>query len=234
MTASIAVESVKLSQSAPVELYVIDLAPLSGPVYRFCPQTNELGAAVVWQGLTYTTFPIEADGFAARAMGSFPRPRLRAGNAAQSLGALIRDYDHLRGARLTRKRTMARYLDAVNFAAGNAGADPYACYPDELWLVDRCSSRNRLFIEWELCNPLDFIGIGLPGRTVQANWCPWRYRSSDCGYAGAPVAKIDDSPTTFLSEDRCSKRLSGCKLRFGANGELPFGGFPGVGQVRQV
>ncbi|MBM3453548.1 MAG: phage minor tail protein L [Bacteroidetes bacterium] len=32
----------------------------------------------------------------------------------------------------------------------------------------------------------------------------------------------------YWVSDQCSKTLNGCKLRFGAGGDLPFGGFPGV------
>lgn len=230
---TIAIDSVKLDQAAAVELYVLDLTRLGGPVQRFCPQCNELGADVVWQGYTYATFPIRTDGFETSASGAFPRPRLSCSNVLGTLGPLVRQYDNLRGAKLIRKRTTARYLDAVNFNGGNASADPLAEYPDEVWLVDRCIGRNRLTIEWELANPIDFVGVLLPGRVVQGNWCPWRYRSSDCGYTGGPVAKVDDTPTADSAEDRCSKRISGCKARF-PNQPLPFGGFPGVGQVRQV
>jgi lambda family phage minor tail protein L len=35
-----------------------------------------------------------------------------------------------------------------------------------------------------------------------------------------------------VSQDRCGKRLSSCKLRFGELAELPFGAFPGVGLMR--
>ena len=39
-----------------------------------------------------------------------------------------------------------------------------------------------------------------------------------------------------LAEDVCGKRVASCKLRFGDNGELPFGSFPGAGltQVMQL
>jgi lambda family phage minor tail protein L len=233
MTASIALQTVLLSQSAPVELWELDLTPLGGTVYRLSNQLNELGQAVVWQGNTYAPMPIEATGFDRRANGPFPRPRVQVSNVLGTLGQLIRDYDNLRGAKLLRRRTMARYLDAANFAAGNAGADPLAEFAPEVWMVDQCTGRNRLTVQWELRNPLDFDGVMLPARQVQPNYCPWLYRGSDCGYAGAAVAKVDDSATAVLAEDRCSKRLSGCKLRF-PNQPLPFGGFPGVGRVREV
>lgn len=233
MTASIALQAMLLSQSAPVELWVLDLQPLGGPVFRFSNQTNELGQGVVWQGNTYNPMPIEATGFDRRTSGAFPRPRVQCSNVLGTLGDLIRDYDNLRGAKLMRRRTMARFLDAANFAAGNPNADALSEYPPELWMVDQCIARNRLTVQWQLRNPLDFDDVMLPGRKVEANYCPWRYRSSDCGYTGGPVAKVDDTPTTVSGEDRCSKRLSGCKLRF-PNQPLPFGGFPGVGRLRQV
>ena len=230
---SIALRSVLLQQPAPVELYVLDLEPLGGEAEFFCPQVNELNQAVVWQGQAYQPFPIEASGFEARATGSFPRPRLSCSNVLGSLGPLMRQYGGLRGARLIRKRTMALYLDAVNFAAGNADADPLQQWPDELWIVDECTQRNRLVVAFTLRNPLDFTGVMLPGRVVEPSHCPWRYRSSDCGYTGGPVAKVDDTPTAVAGEDRCSKRPSGCKLRF-PNQPLPGGFFPGVGTLRAV
>lgn len=233
MTANVALHQVLLSQTAPVELWDLDVTPLGGPLLRLCNQTNELGQPVVWQGNTYNPMPIEAQGFERRTNGSFPRPSVRVSNVFGTLGALIRDYDNLRGAKLLRRRTVAAYLDAVNFASGNPTADPLAEYAPELWLVDQCTGRNRLTISWTLRNPLDVDGVMLPARTVQQNYCPWAYRSSDCGYTGGAVAKIDDSATTVLLEDRCSKRLSGCKLRF-PNQALPFGGFPGVGRLRQA
>lgn len=228
-----AIELVRLDHSAPVELYVLDCTPLGGAVYRFAPQLNSLGQPIVWQGQTYASFPIQANGFEQRATGPFPRPTLSVSNVLGTLGPLIRQHNSLRGARLTRKRTMALFLDAVNYAGGNAQADPLAAFPDEVYIVDECTARNRLSVAWGLRNPLDHEGVQLPQRVTHPNYCPWAYRSSDCGYTGGPVAKRDDSPTTVLAQDQCSKRLSGCKLRFPGQ-PLPFGGFPGLGQLRQV
>jgi lambda family phage minor tail protein L len=230
---SIALQTVKLNHSAPVELYQLDITVFGGAVYRFSPQTNELGSAVVWQGQAYEPFPIQASGFEQRASGPFPRPTLAVSNVLGTLGLLIRQYDNLRGARLVRKRTMARYLDAANFAAGNPQADPLAEWPDEVWMIDECTGRNKLAISWGLRSPLDFDGVMLPTRVMRPNHCPWRYRSSDCGYTGGPVATVNDTPTSNPALDKCSQRLGGCKLRF-PNQPLPFGGFPALGQLRQL
>lgn len=233
MTANIALQTVLLQQSAPIELWELDLSPLSGPAYRFAAQVNELHQAVVWQGETYHPLPIEATGFDKRSSGPFARPKISCSNVLGTLGQLIRDYDNLRGAMMLRRRTLARFLDAENFAAGNPDADPLVEFRAEVWKVDQCTGRNRLTVSWELRNPLDVEDVMLPGRQVQQNYCPWEYRSSDCGYAGGAVAKLDDSPTAVLGEDRCSKRISGCKKRF-PNQLLPAGAFPGVGRLRQV
>lgn len=229
----LALQTVLLQQSAPVELWELDLQLMGGPVQRFSNQVNERKQAVVWQGNTYNPLPIQAQGFDRRSTGPFPRPKLAVGNVLGTLGQLMRDYDNLRGARLYRRRTLAVFLDAANFLAGNSEADPTAEFPPELWVVDHCTGRNRLQLSFELRNPLDVTGVMLPARTVHPNYCPWVYRSSDCGYTGGPVAKVDDSATAVSGEDRCSKRLSGCKLRF-PNQALPFGGFPGVGRLREV
>lgn len=230
---SIALESIKLSHSAPVELFVFDLTELGGSLLRYAPAVNELGQAIVWQGYSYTPFPIQAGGFKQVGNGPFPRPRLGVSNVLGTLGPYVRQFDGLRGATVIRKRTMARFLDAANFAGGNPDADPLAEYPDEVWRIDRTLSRNRLAIEWELANPMDVVGCMLPARVIHENWCPWEYRGSDCGYTGPPVAEVDDTATTDPAKDRCSKRLTGCKLRFGRQ-VLPAGFFPGVGRVRQV
>lgn len=231
MSENVAIQTVLLKQTSPVELWELDLTALGGPMVRIAGQVNELGQAIVWQGNTYNPWPIAATGFERRSNGPFPRPRVQVGNVLGTIPQLIRDYDNLRGARLYRRRTMARFLDAANFSAGNPAADALAEFAPELWLVDQCVARNRLSVQWELRNPLDFDGVMLPARTVQANYCPWEYRSSSCGYTGGPVATIHDEATTSPAQDRCSKRLSGCKLRF-RNQPLPFGGFPSVGRLR--
>jgi lambda family phage minor tail protein L len=231
---TIAAETLTLTPSAMVELYVIDLTPLGAPVLRYAPQTNALGGPVVWQGQTYQPYPIEARGFAATTDGPAPRPTLRVSNVLGQLGALVAQHGDLIGGRFVRRRTRARFLDAINFPGGvNPTANPTAQYADDVWSIDRLAHRDLELIEWELCSPIDLEGAMVPKRQLRRHVCTSRYRSPECGYAGGPVAKADDSPTSVLAEDRCSLRTSGCKLRFGATGELPIGIFPGAGLLRQ-
>lgn len=232
---SIAAELGKLAPSARIDLFEVDLAPLGGALYRFHNGANALSQAVTWQGHAYTLLPIEAEGFEAKGSGPSARPVVRLGNRDGLIGALARQYNHLLGATFTRRRTRAKFLDAVNFAGGvNPSADSTAELAPDVWRFDRVARRDKISIEWELVSPLDFEGVQLPGRQIGNTVCSWRYRGPECGFAGGAVARADDTATTVLGEDRCSLRVSGCKLRFGANAELPIGIFPGAGVVRNV
>jgi lambda family phage minor tail protein L len=222
----------KASPGFLVEVFVIDLLPIGvDEQYYFHNGVNELGENLTWQGQIYTRFPIEAEGFEKSGTGQQPRPTLRVANISGLLGAVVRDNADLVRSKVTRKRTFLKYLDAVNFAAGNPTADENIYLPDEVWRIDRKSNQNAIFIEWELASDLDLTGVRLPARQCIQNVCPWVYRSAECGYSGGPVADINDAAVTLMASDICGKRLPSCQLRF-PSGVLPFGGFPSVGLIR--
>jgi len=216
---------------AIIELYDMDTTVVGGmDVLRFTPHgPNELGNDIVWAGQTYVRLPIDASGFEKRGHGSLPRPKLAVANVIGLIGAVA---DSIIGAKLTRTRTFAKYLDAVNFASGNPSADPNQWIDREIWFIDRKSLENKVLVEFELSAAFDLAGVMLPRRQVVQNVCAWRYRSAECGYTGGPVADINDRPTTSMALDQCGKRLASCKLRFGQYAVLPFGGFPAAGLIR--
>lgn len=219
-----------LAHAARVEMWVLDLTALGGSVYRFCNHVNERQLAVVWQGLTYEPFPISASGFEKTGRGPFPRPRVKIADVTGAVGALKRQYQGLAGGRVTRKQTLAKYLDAVNFSAGNPNANVGAYFADEIYVIDRCSADNGVFLEFELAASVDVAGVRLPLRQVIQNLCVWSYRGSECGYAGGPVADENDVATSNPSLDKCGKRLVSCKFRF--PNDLPTSAFPTAGLTR--
>lgn len=223
----------KASLPALLDFYEIDLEPIGvDEQYYFHNGINGLGTDVTWQSQVYTRFPIDAEGFEKSGSGSQPRPLIKVGNITGIISALARENEDLIGAKVTRKRTFLKYLDAVNFSGGNPTADPDVHAPDEIWFVDRKSSENAVYVEWELRSGGDLTNVFLPKRQCVQNVCTWRYRSAECSYSGAAVADINDLPTDSLAFDVCGKRLSSCKLRFPAPAELPFGGFPAIGLLR--
>lgn len=223
----------KLATEALVELFVLDATLLGGTITRFHAGTNALNGSVVFNALTYNPLPIDITGFEFSSKGRLPRPLMKVSNVDGLIGVLVDTYDDLIGASLTRKRTFVKYLDAVNFTGGvNPTADPTAVFPDDVYYVDRKSSHTKSVVELELASSFDIQGVQLPRRTIVGRVCLWVYRSAECSYVGVPVATMNDVPTSSSLLDVCGKRVNSCKLRFGANGVLPFGGFPGVGIVR--
>jgi len=228
MTTPITAEIQSLSPSAIMEFFVLDMSNFEGGgVARFHAGTNKLQYPVWWQGVEYLPLPVEAEGFDVVTKGTLPRPKIRVANISGLFSAEVRQHDDLIGCKVTRKRTFARYLDAVNFPGGvNADADPNQFLPDDIWFVDRKTAENRYVIEWELASAFDVQGVMLPFRQVIQNSCPWKYRGPECGWMGGYYGK-DDKPAADAAHDYCAKRLSSCKARFGTN-NLPFGGYPGA------
>jgi len=222
-----------LNPGAEIELYVLDLSRFGAQTVYMHAGTNALDGDVVWQGITYQRYPVAATGFEMKGQGPLPRPKLAVSNVTGIISALCRLYGDLVGAKVIRRRTLMRYLDAVNFPGGvNPDADPNAYFPDDLFFVNQKTHEDPTTIEFELAVAFDVQGVQLPRRQIIRNSCPWRYRGDGCGYAGPPVADANDNPTTDASKDVCGKRLKSCKLRFGDAGWLPFGAFPGASAYR--
>lgn len=216
-----------------VELFELDCTTLGGSLLRFHNGKNALSNDVVWQGNTYNAFPIEATGFEFSGRGTLPRPTLRVANVTGLLGVLVRNYQDLIGAKLTRKRTLMQYLDAVNFTGGvNPSADPTAALPDDVYFIDRKVVENKVLVEFELAASFDVAGVQLPRRYIVQNVCVWTYRGGDCSYTGTAYFDANDQPVATLAQDVCGKRLSSCKARFGQYAELPAGLFPAAGLTR--
>jgi lambda family phage minor tail protein L len=215
-----------------VELFELDLTPFGGELLRFHAGTNGLSANVTWNGQAYTAFPVMASGFEFSGQGQMPRPKMVVSNVVGSITALVLQYEDLVGAKVTRRRTLAKYLDAVNFAAGNTAADPTAEFPADIYYIDRKSVETNELVEFELAPAMDVTGVMLPRRQIIQNICPWQYRGSECSYTGTNYFDTNDVSVGSLGLDACGKRLSSCKARFGQYAELPFGGFPVAGLFR--
>lgn len=227
----------KLSVGTLVTFYELDLSPCQGKFgqtttekFRWVDGVNELGNDVVWKGITYNRFPVQTSGFDRQGDGTIPRPKLVVANIGGVIGSLAREYRDIAGAKLLRTRTFLKYLDAVNFQGGNPYADPTQFLDSETWIVDRKSSENNIYVEWELTAPFDLAGVRLPRRQCLQNACSFKYRGTECGYTGTNYFDEFDRATN-QDNDRCGKRLNSCKLRFGETAILPYGGFPAVGLI---
>lgn len=113
---TIRAEIQSLAPSALLDFFILDSTNLpGGSLMRFHAGTNGLMQPVVWQGQTYEPLPIEAEGFDVTTKGSLPRPKMRIANVNGLLSASVKSFNDFVGCKVTRKRTFAKYLDAVNF-----------------------------------------------------------------------------------------------------------------------
>ena len=94
----------------------------SATTYRFHAGTNEINNGnIIWDGNTYIAIPMEADGFK-YANGQLPRPTLSISNVTNVITAILLNVNQvtpgndLTGAVVKRRTTLARFLDAANFA----------------------------------------------------------------------------------------------------------------------
>ena len=230
---SIETEVQALAADAIIDLFVVDATALGGTLTRFHSGTNAVRQDVVWQGNTYAAMAIEVKGFEMTGKGKLPRPTMKINNTDGVIGALADLYDDLIGTVVTRKRTLKKYLDAVNFTgAVNPTADPTAEFPDDVYSINRKASHTKATIEFELASAFDIHGVKIPLRQIIQHVCTWQYRSAECGFAGGAIATITDAYTTSTGADDCGKRIASCVLRFGT-ASLPYGGFPGASVVTQ-
>ena len=165
-----------INPSAIIELFTLQLDnSLHGAttIYRFHAGSSlKDNGEIVWAGNTYQRFPIKAEGFAFR-QGQLPRPTLTVSNALGTITAILAAVNattagnDLTGATVTRIRTLARFIDAVNFPSNvnpYGTPDPTAEFPQEIYKIDRKSAENREVVQFELASVFDLAGIRAPQR----------------------------------------------------------------------
>ena len=175
----------KINPSSLIELFTVTLdSSLHGAttVYRFHDGSNmNSSGELVWEGNTYQRFPVKAEGFEFTGKGQIPRPKFTVSNALGTITALMALVNQttpgndLTGAKFTRIRTLARYIDAANFTGGTnpfGTPDPSSKLPDEIYFIDRKLSENRDTVEFELVSELDLLNLRLPRRQVTKDIFP--------------------------------------------------------------
>ena len=168
---SVASDLQVINPSAIIELFTLQLDnSLHGAttIYRFHAGSSlKDNGEIVWAGNSYQRFPIKAEGFAFR-QGQLPRPTLTVSNALGTITAILLSVNtttagnDLTGATVTRIRTLARFLDAVNFPGDinpYGTPDSTAEFPQEIYKIDRKSAENREVVQFELASVFDLAGI---------------------------------------------------------------------------
>ena len=171
-----------INPSAIIELFTLQLSTAlhgENTIYRFHAGSNlNANGKIVWAGNEYLRFPVQASGFAFQ-KGQLPRPKLIISNATGLISSILLSVNEtttgndLTGATVTRIRTLAKFIDAVNFADGtNATADNTAEFPQEIYSIDRKATETREIVEFELAAPTDLAGVRIPGRQATRSIFP--------------------------------------------------------------
>lgn len=213
----------KIAPSSIIELFELQLNTVlhgTNDIYRFHAGASlNSNDDIVWAGNDYIRMPLEAEGFEYSGNGQLPRPKIRVSNVLGTITAVLLTLPSgIEGAKVTRIRTLARYLDAVNFpgAVNPYGTpDSTAEFPREIYYIDRKSAENRDVIEFELAAAFDIAGVRAPKRQCLANICQWQYRGPECGYNANAYFDANGNPVGSIALDACGKKLSDCELRFG-------------------
>ncbi|MGK8820256.1 phage minor tail protein L [Acinetobacter baumannii] len=186
---------------------------------------------IIWQGQVFEPMALEVSGLEMRSDGKASTPTLTMANNINSIQNAVSAYcfqfKDFVDAKLKVITTLAKYLDAENFTAGNPNASNES--KEQIWNIEQKISENSQQVAFELSNPIDLEGRKIPNRQITSlcHWCMMgKYRGEECGYTGVAMFTDKGEPTDDPSQDKCGGRLRDCRLHHGENKPLPFGGFP--------
>ena len=189
---NLVVEAHKLINQ-PIYLYIIHNFDDAGNDMRLAEyQTN-----VTFDGEVYQAFPIHHENVTENSNNKVDSIRIILGNVSRLIQSYLQDYNW-RGKKVTIRTVMANRL---------AYADEYF---DAVFYIDSYASADTS-TEFTLTSKFDAMNITLPTRKYHRNFCPWRFKGTECAYAGVELV--------------CNKTLQRCRE---LGNTLRFGGFPSV------
>ena len=132
---------------------------------------------IIWQNNKYTKFPCQAQGFKYSGKGTLPRPSIVFSNVLGSITAIIElankttPFSDLQNAKVTRRRTLARFLDEENFPSNINpykvdNVDPTAEFPREIYFIDKKTIENKDIVQFEMVSSFDLPNINAPKKLV--------------------------------------------------------------------
>ena len=181
-------ESLEVSEDgAVISLFEISFPDTNNILYFHPENTSE---SIIFDGKTYEAFPIGLEGLEISSEGAQTRPTLVIPNvesllnsnstfrtALTDLGTAKFVLDDLIGARITRRKTLFKYVyvgDESEYDSQNAPAAHEL--PKAVYIVDRISAKSDIAVELELASPFDLSGTRIPSRNVIGKYCPWLYK----------------------------------------------------------
>ena len=195
---------------------------------RFHNNIKVFNSEIQWQGKRYYPAPIDATGFENSSKGTLPTPILSISSQSkegmEQLSLLkheILKFGDIIGAKVTRHRTFAKYLDWNNFEFNPDTAklspnaqelpqgyepDPNAELPLDIYYIERKTAENKATIQYQLSSILDLEGTKIPRRIIIADKCNWQYRGPGCWYQHAYRAEEEKNNIPILRKADLTKK----------------------------
>ncbi len=158
----------------------------------------EWDSDIIYDGVTYTKFPIKHDEISENSQGEIDTFKVSVANVNRLIQSYLEGYD-LRGKKVTITIVWANQL---------ADADANIKF---IYYIDNYTATQDT-VEFMLSSKYDIIDLTLPNGIYNRNYCRWKFKSTECAYAGA--------------ETTCDKRKDTCKTTM--SNIARFGGFPSV------
>ena len=152
---------------------------------------------VSFNGKTYTRFPISHEAVGENTSSEVDTVSVRIANVSKEIQAKLEIHD-LRGKQVKIIMVFANLLsEALNCIEHSFYIDSYMATKD--------------IVEFTCASKFDLMKLELPARKFWRNHCTWKFKSTECAYAGAQTS--------------CNKSFQKCKEL--AN-QVRFGGFPSI------
>ena len=221
MSQELAVDIAKQEiSSGYLEFFELEVGDGSNNVLFFHDGKNENAEDITYDGNTYIALPLLLTGIEITSSGAANRPTITIANVesmlktgskfktqmedgtwdatvdGEPIAAADFKLDDLVGSRLTRRRTLEKYLSS----------SPTVEFPTDVYIIDRIQQKTNLFVTLELAAPFDLAGVRVPARTVVGKYCGWEYQGARSELIasdrrGACIwkrnAQIDDGTSTY-------------------------------------
>jgi len=179
-------------ENKPIFLYTIYDYDGSTDLFFTNYDTN-----ITFDGQEYVRFPITHEFISENTQGQIDSVSLTLGNVSRLIQAYLEAND-FRGVKVEIKQVFADLLDDTD------------AYIKHIYYVDSYTADQQN-VEFTLTSKFDILEVELPARKYSRNYCGWKFKSTECGYAGA--------------ETECNKTLARCRV---LSNNSRFGGFPSV------
>jgi lambda family phage minor tail protein L len=159
----------------------------------------EYGQDVSFGGQTYYAAPIRSEPITENMAQEVDTINVSIANVDRSITYYVELYNGLRGCKVTIRTVFADLLDHAD------------AYTDDIFYIvsSTITASAGSFI---LKSKMDLMGVTIPLRKFYREICQWKFKSTQCGYAGAGTT--------------CDRTLTRCKA---LSNSLRYGGFPGAG-----